>query len=470
MKCILTLSFLLAFAGTLKAEGCVTYQQQTVCVTVDSNEYLFHTAENKFYQPFFQDAYNKATADGSTTLTLQDFRQHYLPDLQRGFLTYLDESSSATDEAAETVRGAIIGLPADPDKWYPLYAKTYGYEHFLYQWTLAGIKSYGLEPPEDIVASGLAPVADFEALRRTGISEDQTRQFEEEMRKLRLRDQDLYTIRQYLFNQKISRDLVFETPHLIGELIEWNRKKFLAAILPAHKKFAESLLEKAEARDSAYTAMESPPTQAAQAGITDALRGFDEGASVDRPKRVTLVNIADATSPTAQIALKAEGQFTTEPVRIIMSLWEDGRIIWSENPQAGGEPYREANIGRETARKIVAEAAQITRNPDMPDTMLLIPDASHRTLYVQHGRHPIYLNSAHDGVDISGHKDLAASSEFQSFAEYWKQVKQHLLSAIPERGKPVPEIDLRTEIFDTGTGQKIFSRKPPVRPAVERNP
>lgn len=249
MKCILTLSVLLAFAGTLKAEICVTYQQQTACVTVDSNEYLFHAAENKFYQSFFQDAYNKATVDGSTTLTLQDFRQHYLPYLQRAFLTYLDESSSATDEAAETVRGAITGLPADPDKWYPLYAKTYGYEHFLYQWTLAEIKSYGLEPPEDIVASRITPVAGYNTLRRKGISEDQSRQFDAEVKKYRFREEELYTLQWFLFNQKISRDLVFEDPLLNNQFAEWNRKKFLKVIRPAHRKFAESLIEKAKARD-----------------------------------------------------------------------------------------------------------------------------------------------------------------------------------------------------------------------------
>ncbi len=194
----------------------------------------------------------------------------------------------------------------------------------------------------------------------------------------------------------------------------------------------------------------------------------NEKGSGDSRARVTLVNLVDATSPTAQIVLKAEGQFTTEPIRIIMSLWNDGRIIWSENQQSGGAPYREANIGRDEARKVVAKAAQIARTQDVPDTMLLIPDASYQTLYVQYGRNQIYLNSAHDGVDMGHYKSLASSSQFQSFADYWKQVKQVLLSVIPKRGNPVPGIDLRTEIFNTENGQKVFSRKPTLPLAVKQ--
>ncbi len=104
------------------------------------------------------------------------------------------------------------------------------------------------------------------------------------------------------------------------------------------------------------------------------------------------------------------GQPPTEPARPIVLLWEDGRVLWSENALEGGPPYRS---GKVTPARVTALVARFKdRDSALLTKESLGPDASYATLVLRLPGRYAQLKSWHPRDPKS--KTVASSSGLQA--------------------------------------------------------
>jgi hypothetical protein len=144
--------------------------------------------------------------------------------------------------------------------------------------------------------------------------------------------------------------------------------------------------------------------------------------------------------------------------RIIMAVWPDGKIIWSEDPTKGGPPFRVSRTEPAKIRELLTRfEKQSVFNKDEFRHSWFGPDSSYHSIWLSTGAKHIRVETWHElfeanpklvvingGVtSLEGRKreDAIASDtkEFQAFRKLWTDLRTSTASLLPKEGAPFTE-------------------------------
>ncbi len=151
--------------------------------------------------------------------------------------------------------------------------------------------------------------------------------------------------------------------------------------------------------------------------------------------------------------------------KIVVAVWEDGEVVWSQDAVSGGPPYR---IGRCAPEKVKAFIEDLERKAVFGDEALgrpnFGPDSSFTTIQIDAGHRRLKMQSWHELYERGG-KVVAASygltplegktiesflktepESYQKYRRIWSAIRTAITSFIPDSGNlldPTKEIRLR---------------------------
>ena len=153
-----------------------------------------------------------------------------------------------------------------------------------------------------------------------------------------------------------------------------------------------------------------------------------------------------------------------ESRRLIVGVWADGRVVWSDDGATGGKPYRTARIARDRvdqlltdlgAAKFFGEARKVNFGPD----------ASYTVLAAERGADRQWLGSWHEPPRGSkgrsvvtergivpvppGEKPPEPSPDYRRYLGVWAKSRQAIEGVVPEAGEPLEE-ELDVRVFNVG--------------------
>jgi hypothetical protein len=191
-----------------------------------------------------------------------------------------------------------------------------------------------------------------------------------------------------------------------------------------------------------------------------------------RPATTTTASAkAPATRPVAavwyEMSYPPPGE--TEPRRLIVGVWADGTVVWSDNRRTGGAPYRAGQIDRPRVGQLLRELKQAgffaeTRHVDFG------PDASYTVLAASDGTDAQWLGSWHEpapananvvvteqgiGVVEPGRPRPEPSPEYKRFLNTWAAARKAIEATVPREGRAVERVDPRT--FELG--REVFKKE-----------
>ena len=149
--------------------------------------------------------------------------------------------------------------------------------------------------------------------------------------------------------------------------------------------------------------------------------------------------------------------------RLIVGVWSDGTVVWSDNRRTGGKPYWTGRIPRELVEKLVAS---LTTVGFFEPTKIsgFGPDATITVIAAQAGERRQWMGSWHDppttrprlivnehGISAvePGEPRPKPSADYQRFTEVWAESRRLIESVVPEKsGRPIETVD--EKIYDVG--------------------
>jgi hypothetical protein len=125
--------------------------------------------------------------------------------------------------------------------------------------------------------------------------------------------------------------------------------------------------------------------------------------------------------------------------RLIVALWEDGRIIWSTNESHGGGPYREGVVQPGTLDQFLA---RMEREGVFQDAKLsrawFAADSEFTTIFLKRGRKRLQMRSEHEVAktccDCIPSTDAA---DYRSFRRVWDEIRSSSGKFLPDESMPV---------------------------------
>jgi hypothetical protein len=147
--------------------------------------------------------------------------------------------------------------------------------------------------------------------------------------------------------------------------------------------------------------------------------------------------------------------FTGEMQRLIVAVWGDGRVVWSDDRGRGGKPYHEGKVDPPKVEKLLAdlEAAGLFTEPREVN---FGPDASYTVVAADSGSKRKWLGSWHEprpqnpnividergmGVTQPGQPPRQPSPEYAHFLAVWKQSRALIEGVIPAQGEAIETLD-----------------------------
>ena len=152
------------------------------------------------------------------------------------------------------------------------------------------------------------------------------------------------------------------------------------------------------------------------------------------------------------------------PRRLIVAVWPDGTVIWSDNRATGGKPYYIGRIPNELVTKLLASLKEVGLF-DLPGGARFGPDASYTVIAADADGKRQWLGSWHDPpttrprvhVGEGGMSALAPaqprpkhSPEYARFLEVWSESRRLIESVVPERHGKLLNEKLDDRVFDVG--------------------
>ena len=149
--------------------------------------------------------------------------------------------------------------------------------------------------------------------------------------------------------------------------------------------------------------------------------------------------------------------------RLIVGVWSDGTVVWSDNRRTGGKPYWTGRIPRELVDKLLASLATVGF---FEPTKIsgFGPDATITVIAAQAGERRQWMGSWHDppttrpravfsehGISAvePGEPRPKPSADYQRFTEVWAESRRLIESVVPEKsGRPIETVD--EKIYDVG--------------------
>ena len=151
--------------------------------------------------------------------------------------------------------------------------------------------------------------------------------------------------------------------------------------------------------------------------------------------------------------------------RVIVALWADGHIVWSDNSIEGGPPYRESTLEPSRVEELLKdlEGRGVFADPGLSSRLYFGPDSTWSAIVVLHEGKYLNMQSWHElferrpglvgtaqGITSLGQRnreEVLASQpeEYQKFRRDWSDVKQALLELIPGEGAKPSDVSFTLE-------------------------
>ncbi len=173
-------------------------------------------------------------------------------------------------------------------------------------------------------------------------------------------------------------------------------------------------------------------------------------------KNAPLLHIEAETAQPVAVYFMSGG---THNPSTIVSVWQDGRIVWGDSLIFGGPTYYEANIGSENVEKWLKglENSGVFQEQCLDSPNLVDPKVLGHTIEIIYGAKYLHLESQHQTMELSGRSILTADGRldmrgdrtnkewlsdepecYQIFRSTWDDITQSMLDLIPkekEKGK-----------------------------------
>lgn len=162
------------------------------------------------------------------------------------------------------------------------------------------------------------------------------------------------------------------------------------------------------------------------------------------------------TEAEAVVAIYVEHRslLSSEPPRLILSAWDDGRVVWSDDPVTGGPPYRGARIDPEAVTALLsAFEADGLFELDELEHARFGPDATFTTILLSSGGKRLRMRSWHELMESRGgvarktgvvsteeprlHALRDEPADYLFYRFVWADIRARARELIPSDGDPV---------------------------------
>ena len=142
--------------------------------------------------------------------------------------------------------------------------------------------------------------------------------------------------------------------------------------------------------------------------------------------------------------------------QLLVSVWSDGHIIWSNNKIRGGPPYRSGSV---EPAKVKSLLSQLERDNVFTNKKLLRanfgPDAATTVVFVKKGKQLLKMQSWHElyeerGMSVALERGLTPlggrnieealkheSKDYQNYRATWKRIRGLVRGLIPKKSSPM---------------------------------
>ena len=155
--------------------------------------------------------------------------------------------------------------------------------------------------------------------------------------------------------------------------------------------------------------------------------------------------------------IDAEGKRERTGDTLIVGIWLDGTVVWSERPIRGGPPYWTGNIGPDNVNNLFLRISGV----DFFDVKLAFdihcgPGDWFTGLSVNGGNRSRYLQSRHEIVELDDNlvetsrgvrrldgrtrEEISArwDKDYKKFRSIWTKTRNLITDVVPKTGKQVP--------------------------------
>lgn len=141
--------------------------------------------------------------------------------------------------------------------------------------------------------------------------------------------------------------------------------------------------------------------------------------------------------------------------KVVAALWSDGKIVWSESPMKGDQPYRQGRFSREKLDSLLASLENKGAYGDKALARAWFgPDSSYTTIAIEDGQRRLKLRSWHESFEQSTNLVATAGGitslrgrkredvlrqqpeEYRRFRETWSEIREAVATLIPNSGEP----------------------------------
>lgn len=198
-----------------------------------------------------------------------------------------------------------------------------------------------------------------------------------------------------------------------------------------------------------------------------------------------LVPIGESTPPAVEVGAwmgrsqRPDGRDSTFPREVIVAIWKDGRVIWSEADDAmiGGPPYFEGSIDPKVLAEFLAEVDNKGwfNDPALkqnyiapPEPILCIPAPWTEIIILGDGGKVLYMQSSHElyedtpnlvaeatGIASLDGRDRAQvlaeqPEDYRRFRAIWSELRNRLQELIPADRKIVEGLQFNDLLIEIG--------------------
>ena len=179
---------------------------------------------------------------------------------------------------------------------------------------------------------------------------------------------------------------------------------------------------------------------------------------------------APATRPVAAVWYQRSGMTILapgekfEPHSLVVGVWGDGTVVWSDDRRTGGKPYWIGRIAPELVGKLLT-SLQTVGFFEPPKVSGFGPDASITVIAAQTDQKRQWMGSWHDppttrpravfsehGISAvaPGEPRPKPSAEYQRFLEVWAESRRLIESVVPEKSGQPLQTPLDEQTFRAG--------------------
>ena len=169
---------------------------------------------------------------------------------------------------------------------------------------------------------------------------------------------------------------------------------------------------------------------------------------------LAMLHVAHAVPETLPIISITIDSTRASPPTLLIAVWDDGSIVWSQDREDGGPPYLSAKID---PAKTAAFLAKLDQDGvfGREDLVRVGPDASYHEIHLLSGKKHVNLISWHELYErnpkiVSTSHGLTAitegktreqmlkedKQEYREFRSLWKRIRDFTETLVPKKGLP----------------------------------